>query len=164
MDTYIRPLENDDDRSTFDCGVESLNVWLKQTAGQNERKRFTRTYVMVHPDDPKTVIGYYALMATSAETVGLPSKRRLPEKVSAVLLARLALDNNEKYRGQGLGESLLMHALYTANEASNLIGAHCVIVDALNEDVAPFYVKYGFEPFTTDPLRLVLLMDTLKQA
>jgi GNAT superfamily N-acetyltransferase len=157
-------VHNDDDRSTFDCGVESLNVWLKQTAGQNERKRFTRTYVMLHPDNPKTVIGYYALMATSAETVGLPSKQRLPEKVFAVLLARLALDNNEKYRGQGLGESLLMHALYTANEASNLIGAHCVIVDALNDDVAPFYMKYGFEPFTTDPLRLVLLMDTLKQA
>jgi GNAT superfamily N-acetyltransferase len=163
LETYIRQLENDDDRSAFDCGVESLNVWLKQNAGQNERKRFTRTYVMVHPDDPKTVIGYHALMATSVETAGLPSKQRLPEKVSAVLLARLALDNNKKYRGQGLGESLLMHALHKASEASDLIGAHCLVVDALNEDVASFYIKYGFHPFTTDPLRLVLLMDTLNE-
>ncbi|WP_293034866.1 GNAT family N-acetyltransferase [Paraburkholderia sp.] len=161
MNTTIRQLETDDDRNSFDCGVESLNAWLKQMAGQNDRKRFTRTYVMVEADDPKKVIGYYSLMAISAETEGLPSKKRLPEKVSAVLLARLALDKN--YTGQGLGESLLMHALYTTSQASNLIGVHCVIVDALNEDVAnKFYMPYGFAPFQNEPLRLVFFLETLK--
>jgi GNAT superfamily N-acetyltransferase len=163
LDTTIRQLEKDDDRDSFDCGVDSLNAWLKQMAGQNHRKRLSRTYVMARADDPQKVIGYYSLMAISAETEGLPSKKRLPEKVSAVLLARLALDKNKKYRGQGLGESLLMHALHTTLEASNLIGVHCVIVDALNEDVAKkFYMPYGFEPFEDEPLRLVLLLETLK--
>jgi predicted N-acetyltransferase YhbS len=114
LKTSIRQLKKDDDRESFDCGVEPLNVWLQKMAGQNDRKRLTRTYVMVEPTDPQKVIGYYSLTAISAETEGMPSKKRLPEKVSAVLLARLALDNDKKYRGQGLGESLLMHAVYTA--------------------------------------------------
>ncbi|HKU00816.1 MAG TPA: GNAT family N-acetyltransferase [Paraburkholderia sp.] len=164
MNTSIRQLKPDDDRNPFDCGVESLNTWLKQMAGQNDRKRLTRTYVMVASAAPQKVIGYYSLTAISAATEGLPSKKRLPEKVSAVLLARLALDNDKQYRGQGLGESLLMHALHTAFQASNLIGVHCIIVDALNEEVAKFYVKYGFVPFQNEPLRLVLLLDTFEQA
>ncbi|MFX1695427.1 GNAT family N-acetyltransferase [Paraburkholderia sp. A1RO-5L] len=160
----IRQLERDDDRNAFDCGVDSLNAWLKQMAGQNNRKRLTRTDVMVEPAAPQRVIGYYTLTGTSVETQGLPSKKRLPKRVSAVLLARLALDNNTKYRGQGLGESLLQHALHTAFQASNLIGVHCVVVEALNEDVVNFYTKYGFERCQNEPLRLVLFLDTYEDA
>lgn len=50
-------------------------------------------------------------------------------EVSAVLLARLAVDSENK--GQGLGEYLLMHALQSAVRTVGIIGVQCVIVDAI---------------------------------
>ena len=139
-----------------------MNDWLQRIAAQHQQKDLSRTYVAILPDDPDTIVGYYALAATSVETDGMPGKQRLPRKVSAVLLARLAVDKNHK--GQGLGEYLLAHALDTVLTTAERIGVQCVIVDALDDDAAGFYRKYGFQPFTDAPLRLVLPVATIRQA
>ncbi|MFC0572163.1 GNAT family N-acetyltransferase [Paraburkholderia solisilvae] len=90
------------------------------------------------------------------------SGARLPGNVSAVLLARLAVDT--KYKGQGLGEHLLAHALDTVLTTAEAIGVQCVVVDAIDSGAAGFYRKYGFEPFTDTPRRLFLPVATIKQA
>jgi predicted N-acetyltransferase YhbS len=71
-----------------------------------------------------------------------------------VLLARLAVDKNNK--GQGLGEYLLMHALDAVVSTAATVGVQCVVVDAIDDDAARFYRKYGFEPLTDEPLTLFL--------
>lgn len=162
MGLQIRRLEASDDRSNFDCGVGLLNEWFRQTANQHQRKNLSRTYVAILPDDPRMVVGYYALAATSVETDGMPSRQRLPRNVSAVLLARLAVD--KRYMGQGLGEFLLAHALDTVVTTAAAVGVQCVVVDALDDNAAGFYRKYGFQPFTSAPLRLVLPTATIMAA
>ncbi|MPW22791.1 hypothetical protein GCT13_39835 [Paraburkholderia sp. CNPSo 3157] len=88
-----------------------MNEWLRNMASGHQQKNIIpRTYVATLPADPGKVVGYYALSAFLVEADGMPGKR-LPDKVSAVLLARLAVDRNQK--GQGLGEYLLGHALHT---------------------------------------------------
>lgn len=139
-----------------------MNVWLQETAAQHQRKNLSRTFVAIPPDDPNTIVGYYALAATSIETDGMPGSGRLPRQVSAVLLARLAVD--EKHQGRGVGEHLLAHALDTVLATAERIGVQCVVVDAVDDNAARFYVKYGFAPFTDKPLRLVLPVATIKQA
>ncbi|MDR5748922.1 GNAT family N-acetyltransferase [Caballeronia sp. LZ029] len=153
MEKQIRSLESKDDRSSFDCGVPTLNDWLKKTAKQHQEKNLSRTFVAIQPSDPHRVAGYYALAATSVETAGM-SGRKLPRNVSAVLLARLAVDKNNK--GQGLGEYLLMHALDAIVSTAEIVGVQCVVVNAVDDDAASFYKKYGFEPLTEDPLTLFL--------
>ncbi|WP_179402690.1 GNAT family N-acetyltransferase [Burkholderia guangdongensis] len=138
-----------------------MNAWLQKTANQHQQKNLSRTFVAILPDDPYTIVGYYALAATSVETDGIPGDQRLPRNVSAVLLARLAVDKNHK--GQGLGEYLLAHALDTVVATAENIGVQCVVVDALDDSAAGFYRKYGFAPFTDAPLRLVLPVATIKQ-
>nr|WP_306806023.1 GNAT family N-acetyltransferase [Caballeronia sp. BR00000012568055] len=152
----------DDDRNRFDCGVASLNDWLQKTASQHEKKNLTRTYVAVLADKPDAIVGYYALAATSIETEGISAKSRLPRKVAAVLLARLAVDTKRK--GKGLGEYLLAHALDTVIVTAETIGIQCVVVDAIDDRAAGFYEKYGFVRLTNDPLRLVLPVATISQA
>jgi GNAT superfamily N-acetyltransferase len=139
-----------------------MNDWLQKTASQHQQKNLSRTYVVTLPDDPDTIVGYYAMVATSAETDGMSGGRRLPRMVSAVLLARLAVDGN--HTGQGLGEYLLAHALGTIVATAEDIGVQCVVVDALDDNAAGFYRKYGFEPFTDAPLRLFLPVGTIRQA
>ena len=160
MELQIRPLTSNDDRSTFDCGIDSLNDWLKKTARQHQDKNLSQTYVAMLASEPKRIAGYYALSATLVQGGGMSGKR-LPRDVSAVLLGRLAVDELQK--GQGLGEHLLMHALATAAQASDIIGVQCVVVDAINDAAAQFYQRYGFVPLATAPLRLVLALETVRQ-
>jgi GNAT superfamily N-acetyltransferase len=161
VEAHIRRLEANDNRSDFDCGVSSMNEWLRKMASQHQQKNIARTYVATLPDDPRKVVGYYALSAFLMETEGMPGKR-LPDKVSAVLLARLAVDRNQK--GQGLGEYLLGHALDTVVATSEAIGVQCIVVDAIDDNAVRFYRKYGFVPITDTPLRLFLPVATIKQA
>jgi GNAT superfamily N-acetyltransferase len=157
----IRQIRESDDRNSFDCGVASLNEWIRHVANQHQKKNFSRTYVATVAAAPDTIAGYYALAATAVETDGMPASR-LPRRVSAVLLARLAVDT--RYRGQGLGEYLLAHALDVVLRTADAVGVQCVLVDALDDNAAGFYRKYGFEPFTQSPRRLFLPVATIKLA
>lgn len=74
---------------------------------------------------------------------------------------RLALD--KQLHGQGLGGVLLAEALSIAAQAAASIAAAFVVVDALNEKAAEFYLHYGFTrlPGTN---RLVLKVATIASA
>ncbi|WP_322031681.1 GNAT family N-acetyltransferase [Paraburkholderia sp. J76] len=161
METQIRQLREGDDRNSFDCGVDSMNEWIRHVANQHQKKNLSRTYVAAASSAPRTIAGYYALAATAVETDGMRGAK-LPRSASAVLLARLAVD--VRHHGQGLGEFLLMHALNVVLKASGRVGVQCVIVDALDDNAAGFYRKYGFEPFTDAPRRLFLPVATIEQA
>ena len=50
------------DRQHFDCGVESLNNYLKVMASQQSQKDNTRTFVLVEEQNTERVIGYYTLI------------------------------------------------------------------------------------------------------
>ena len=56
----IQRLNRQHDRVNFDCGHLSLNAWLKERAGQFDRKDFSRTFVAV-PPPALAVLGYYSL-------------------------------------------------------------------------------------------------------
>src|SRR5207237_9012569 len=95
------PLEAGHDLSAFDCGVPALNNYLKKLALQNQRGQAARTYVALRED---CVVGYYTLAAASArreETPARVAKGLAAHPVPVILLARLAVDDQEK--GQGLG-------------------------------------------------------------
>lgn len=47
----ILVLTGSHDRNGFDCGVEALNLWLRQTAMQHQTKGISRTFVAVPQDE-----------------------------------------------------------------------------------------------------------------
>ena len=59
-----------------------------------------------------------------------------------ILIGRLAVD--ERFKGHGLGASLLQHAVLKSLEASRIVGARAFIVDALDDEAERFYSKFGF--------------------
>ncbi len=146
----IEKLSSHHDRDAFDCGVEELNVYLQKYSGQHERKGIGRTYVAVEKGEAR-VLGYYSISsgAVAFETVpeNLP---RYP--VPVALIGRLAVDQSA--RGRGMGETLLMHALQSAQRASDIVGIYAVVVDALDHRAKTFYLKYGFNELKDDQLHL----------
>ena len=159
----IEPLSKQHHRADFDCGEESLNVFLQTHAGQNARRDISRTYVAL-PQDASSVAGYYALASGSVAFDALPDEaaKRLPRyPVPAAHLGRLAVD--VRFQGRGLGGVLLVDALKRARGAADVIGICAVTVHALNDAVAHFYEVHGFLHLRDDPSHLFLPMATIRQ-
>ena len=109
----VEPLGRQHDRTAFHCGAEALDRYPKQQARQDADKRVTASFVAVRL--PDTVVrGYYTLSASVLTLTDLPAELvgKLPRypQLPVTLLVRLAVDQSTK--GQGLGEHLLLDALY----------------------------------------------------
>lgn len=162
MDLVIVPLDTGHDRESFRCGETSLDAYLRRYANQDIRRRVNRVFVASPPDEPRKVIGYYSLSAGSLDADALPEKRRrrLPRyPVPAVLLGRLAITSH--HQGQGLGSILLADALGRVVRASQAMTVSAVVVDALDERAAEFYLKFGFILLPSQPSRLFLPLDSI---
>jgi ribosomal protein S18 acetylase RimI-like enzyme len=155
----IERLSSQHDRSGFDCGVEVLNAYLKQYSGQHERKGMGRTYVAIDQSQTR-ILGYYTISSGAVAFDTVPEN--LPHHpIPVALIGRLAVD--KEARGRGIGESLLIHALQSAQRVSEILGIFAVVVDALDEKAKSFYRKYGFVELSDDDLHLYLPMKTIKQ-
>jgi GNAT superfamily N-acetyltransferase len=159
----VEPISESHDVSRFDCGGhESLNEWLKRFALTNERNESARTYV-VHRNG--LVVGYYSISAGSVSVEEAPariSKGLARHPIPAILLARLAVDKDEK--GTGLGKALLKDALGRIARAADIVGARAVLVHAIDEQARKFYEHFDFEPSPIHELQLMLLMKDLRKA
>ncbi len=120
-------------------------------------------YVLVPVDNPSEIAGFYTLSATSVKLGGLPEdvSKKLPRypAVPATHLGRLAVSVN--HQRKGLGERLLVDAVYRSLAASTSVGSVAVVVDAKDESNADFYGKYGFIRFVDSPLHLFIMMKTV---
>lgn len=152
-----RPLLASDDVSTFDCGAESLNDWLHSRALKNEMTGASRTFVSVD-SETASIAGYYCLSASSVRLEDTPSKvrRNMPDPIPVILIGRLAVD--WKFKGRGLGASLLQDAMLKGIEASRILGARAIIVDALDAGAESFYNKFGFTLMPSASKRAMYLL------
>ena len=159
----IERLDKSHDRASFDCGKPPLNDWLRQLAGQYQRRDLARVYVAVRENDPR-VLGYYAIANHRVRYDALPEQQAkgLPAiDVPVVLLGRLAVDKTAQ--GQGLGEHPLMDALCRAAHISEHIGIRAVEVDAIDEAARQFCLKFGFVPLVDDRQHLFLPMQVIRK-
>jgi ribosomal protein S18 acetylase RimI-like enzyme len=159
----IEPLGEKHNRAAFLCGVAALDSYLHKQAGQDARKRAAAPFVAT--PDGHTIAGYYTLSQYAIGLDAIPDAvaKRLPKypMVSATLLGRLAV--SREFRGQGLGETLLMDALHRSLASSKQVASAGIVVDAKDETGAAFYRKYGFIELPKIELRLFLPMGTVEQ-
>lgn len=154
-------------RSTFECGEALLDEYIRRYVSQDSQRSLTRAFVLtgeVGAGDESRVLGYYTLSAASIARERFPAEqaKQLPHyPIPAVLLGRLAVDRS--VQGRGLGEFLLVDALKRVAAASQTIGVHAVLVDALHEAAAAFYAAYGFVPLVDRPLTLFLPLATVRR-
>jgi GNAT superfamily N-acetyltransferase len=158
----VESLKNHD-RKAFSCGNEVLDCYLKEIASQDAKRKVAAPFVLVAKTAPKTIVGYYTLSASGIDLSGLPEETvkklaRYPV-VPVTLLGRLAVDT--RFRGQGLGEHLLIDALKRAFTRSSEIAATAVVVDAIDAAAVDFYKHFEFLPFPEKPDRLFLPMQSI---
>jgi GNAT superfamily N-acetyltransferase len=162
-DWAIDPLSLHHDRTLFDCGKPSLSDWLRQHAGQFERRDLARAFVATLEGSAR-VLGYFTLSNYQITFDEPPPGdfRKYPRMpLPAVLIGKLATDSSA--RGQGLGRLLLMSALRRVQDIADRTGACAVIVEAIDDEARAFYLHYGFESLPSDPRRLSLTVRKIRK-
>jgi GNAT superfamily N-acetyltransferase len=148
----------------FDCGVESLNLWLTKRAVPAAAAGSARTFVM-HDDEQDRIVGYHALATASIthdEATARAAKGMPRYRIPAVLLARLAVDVS--VQGRGIGGWLLRDAMLRTLSAAESVGIRVLLTDAIDDEARSFYRHHGFEPSPTDPFNLQLLIKDIRAA
>jgi GNAT superfamily N-acetyltransferase len=148
-------------RSQFDCGVPSLDQYLKTQAVQDARRNLAAPFVLSRLDG--SIVGYYTLSATALRLAEFPDDivRKLPHYplIPATLLGRLAVDG--RYRGQGYGRFLLVDALYRSYKSE--VASFAMIVEAKDDQAKSFYERESFIPFPDQPKKLFRMMKDIAQ-
>jgi GNAT superfamily N-acetyltransferase len=146
----------------FDCGINSLNLFIKQFAWQQQKKHVGRTFVINNKNNE--VISFYTLSAGSIRHEEAPTAlaKNLPKyPIPTVLLGRLAIHKTEQ--GKGLGALLLRDVLFRVSNVADNLDVVALTVDAKNKKAVAFYKQYGFIAFNSKPFTLFMPLKTIKQ-
>jgi GNAT superfamily N-acetyltransferase len=152
-------------RSSFSCGVDSLDDYIKTRASQELKKRVSTPFVLT--DSPeRMVLGYYCLSSYSIASSELDEStaKKLPRYplLPAIMLGRLAVDSG--HQGKGYGDLLVADALKRSLALSKQLASFAVVVDAISQGAAIFYQRHGFIKFLDDPMKLYLTVETIEKS
>ena len=157
----VEPLGDKHNRAAFSCGVEALDRYLRRQAGQDVSKHVAAAFVIT--PDGETVAGFYTLSAHVVNLGDLPENvaKKLPRypNVPATLLGRLAVSKD--FRGQGIGELLLLDAFKRVLANTREVASAVVVVDAKDERSREFYLRHDFIPLPSQPNRLFYPVKTI---
>lgn len=125
-------------------------------------KRVAAVFALVQPP-ANQVAGYYTLSSSTIPVQAIPPELagKLPRypQLPVTLMGRLAVD--QQFKGQGMGQFMLMDALHRSLQAAAGIAAKAVVVDAKDALAATFYQHYGFMPLDLSANRLFMPMTTI---
>ena len=162
----IEPLDrNKHDRAVFLCGEERVDNFLQKTAGRQQDEDHTRVNVACL-DASVAVIGFYALNSHSIDVTTLPpdARKKLPSypHISAIYLSVVGVQSD--YQGKGLGKVLMGHVFSRCVDVADQIGAHFLVLDALNERAAKLYRELGFVDLPGHEPRMLIRMAAVRKA
>jgi len=83
--------------TSFCCGVDSMDNWLKQRAMKNQVTGASRSFVCC--DNNSKVLAYYSLASSAVTTNTAPGRfrRNMPDPIPVVVLGRLAGASGERW-------------------------------------------------------------------
>lgn len=153
------PLGSQHELDSFDCGKPALNDWLLRHARQAQGRGSAKTFVVA---DDGRVAGYFSLTVGQIDTLEAPERIRKgmgQYPVPVVILARLAVSQQDQERGIGFG--LLQDAIRRTLLIADQAGIRAMLTHPIDEDAAKFYTRFGF---VASPLRERQLLLLLKDA
>lgn len=163
MKYHITPLNKKHNKQSFSCGNELLDDYLKKQAKQDVERKLAQCFILTQDPNETDILGYFTLSSHAIHRALLSEEliKKLPpsyQNLPVTLLGRLARDS--KFKGQDIGNLLLIDALKKSFDVSNnTIASMAVIVDPIDTHATIFYAKYGFIQLESG--RMFLPMSTL---
>lgn len=145
------------DRQGFECGVPSLDEYLRRFAEQHRRRGISSIYVLTESAQPDRILGYYTVSAAEVDGQRLSEAERtkLPRfPVPCFRMGWLACRKDQQ--GRGMGKLLLGGAVDRCLKARRQVAAYALLVDAKDDAARAFYAHFGFKALQDRPLTLYL--------
>ena len=161
MELIIEDINKTHDINNFNCGLDSVNDFLKNEALKNHSDLLSKTYI-ARRNSSNNVIAYcticpHILKKSESEFI---INRKYRWNTPAILLAQLGVDVNNK--GENLGQKLIGYLFFdVAIPVVKYIHYAAIVVDAENESLISYYQKSGFKRFKEDGLRLYIPMSAI---
>ena len=148
--------------NAFDCGVASLDDWLKRRAWQNQLGGGSRTFVCADAD--RQAVAYYALASTAIAAAATSGRfrRNMPDPIPVVVVGRLAITRADP--GIGLGRALFQDAGRRSVHAAEAIGIRGMLVHALSDEAKDIYLGLGLDVLPLAPMTLMATVADLRAA
>lgn len=157
-------------RADFDCGHARLNNFLKLSAKKQQKRDFTRVYVLTYQGEDR-ILGYSALNAGRIDADQLPVRARgLPSHgaIPVLMLGQVAVNKTDG--GQGLGGILMHHAFEKTVAVAEQVGCHALILDVVSDDGEDafqrrkdWYAGFGFVEFPSNPARMFMPLAQVRR-
>jgi GNAT superfamily N-acetyltransferase len=162
----VEPLDRKrHDRTAFRCGVDRVDNFLANNAARQQDADITRVYVACL-DAGHEVVGYYAINAHAIDVATLPPAlaNKLPSypTISTIYLSILGF--HVDHQGKGGGSFLMADVFRRCSDAADIIGAHLLVLDALNERAAKLYREWGFVDLPDHAPRMIISMKLIRKA
>lgn len=145
------PLTAAHNRDAFTCGNAELDHWFAQSALRDQTSGVARVIVWVTPNDPTTVIAFFAIAPTRLGRQESGVSRSFAGGYSVIpawLLGKLAVAT--AYQKQHIGPQVLLNAIETIVSLAARGGGRLIVVDPIDTPAARWYDKQGFTAFTKD--------------
>lgn len=162
----IEPLDRTKhERSQFRCGVDRVDNFLFNNAARQQDVDLTRVYVACL-EDGKAIIGYYALNAHAIDATTLPKSMtgKLPNYSTIASIYLSIIGIHLDHQGKGAGSFLMADAFQRCVQVADLIGAHFLALDALNDRAAQLYRTLGFTDLPEQAPRMIISMKAIRDA
>lgn len=160
--TKVELLTQLHDREGFDCETEALNLYIKKSAFQQQKRNTAKTHVLTFKGNNVPILAFITLNVCEID-VSLDKNhlyfKSLPNTIPALRLCRLAVD--KRYQKLGLSHHLMGFTLAKALELSQSVGCAGIVVDAKDNSAKEYYKKFGFQTLSSKPLTLFISMKTI---
>jgi ribosomal protein S18 acetylase RimI-like enzyme len=162
----IEPLDRGrHERTSFRSGVDRVDNFLSITAARQQDADLTRVYVACI-DRSDSIVGYYALNAHAIDASSLPQAmaKKLPNYSTIAAIYLSIIGFHVDHQGKGGGSYLMADAFRRSAKVADVIGAHFLVLDALNERAAKLYRELGFIDLPTHQPRMIISMKAIRKA
>jgi GNAT superfamily N-acetyltransferase len=159
MSLLIEPLTRIHDRRSFSCGDETVDLFLREKAMQDQTLGLGRSRVLFDSEKPSEIIGYYTLVMCPVPQESIPNdKPRIKRPIPAILLGQIGIDL--KFQGKGFGDRLLFDAQSKVFEIADRLGVRAMVLDARTGSLVSWYESNDFIKLP-DSLRMVKHIDAI---
>lgn len=150
-------------RAAFCCGEPELDDFFRDFAGDHHQKYLARVTVALYRNE---LVGYYWLVAQSHASGRLSDeaigKLERIEFAPCVYLGMIGII--ERLQGQKIGKALMLHAFAKTLEVADHIGVYALTLEAINDEKAATYKRWGFTPFIEGERLMFIPLATIREA